>query len=161
MANNRNLAGTKTNGYDVDARYQFSLGNIGDFATQINVSKVNNFVRDADGTGSFIRLQGSFDPEYRGNVSLNWSRGDFSGTLIGNVVSSTTNRSTVRLGSWVTWDLNFGWATPWNGQVTLGARNLFDEDPPTDLVNFDSPYYSSQLHDIFGRVPFIRYEQDL
>ena len=160
LATNQNIAGTKTQGFDVDARYRFSLGEIGDFTAQINASKVNNFVRDAVGDGNFTRLNGTFDPEYRANASLNWSRGDFTGTIIGNVVSSTSNGAGSRLGSWVTWDLQFGWSTPWDGAVTIGARNLFDEDPPLSF-NLDSPYYSNQLHDIFGRVPFIRYQQDL
>ena len=52
------------------------------------------------------------------------------------------------------------YATPWNGLVTIGARNVFDEDPPTSQ-NIGSPYYSNYLHDVYGRVPYIRYEQDL
>jgi iron complex outermembrane receptor protein len=59
-----------------------------------------------------------------------------------------------------TWDLSVSYATPWNGLVTLGARNLFDEDPPTTL-NIGAPYYSNYLHDVYGRVPYVRYEQDL
>ena len=47
-----------------------------------------------------------------------------------------------------------------NGLVTVGARNVFDEDPPTS-VNITSPYYSNYLHDVYGRVPYVRYEQDL
>ena len=57
-------------------------------------------------------------------------------------------------------DLSFGYATPWNGQITIGARNIFDEDPPT-TVNIGSPFYTNYLHDIYGRVPYVRYEQDL
>jgi iron complex outermembrane receptor protein len=50
--------------------------------------------------------------------------------------------------------------TPWNGQVTVGARNVFDEDPPTS-ANIGSPFYSNYLHDVYGRVPYVRYQQDL
>jgi iron complex outermembrane receptor protein len=52
-----------------------------------------------------------------------------------------------------------GYATPWNGQVTIGARNIFDEDPPTSPCC--SPFYSNGLHDVYGRVPYFRYQQDL
>jgi iron complex outermembrane receptor protein len=64
------------------------------------------------------------------------------------------------LSSWTTWDASVGWATPWNGKVTVGARNLFDRDPPTTPA-IGNPNYTEQLHDVFGRVPFVRYEQNL
>ena len=44
--------------------------------------------------------------------------------------------------------------------MTLGARNVFDEDPPQyqDNDDFDSGYDEYQ-REIFGRVPYIRLEQ--
>ena len=59
-----------------------------------------------------------------------------------------------------TWDLQVGYSTPWNGQVAVGARNIFDEDPPTSF-NVGNPFYSNQLHDVYGRVPYLRYDQEL
>ena len=50
--------------------------------------------------------------------------------------------------------------TPWNGTVTVGARNVFDEDPPTS-ANIGSPFYTNYLHDVYGRVPYVRYTQEL
>ncbi|MCZ6827508.1 MAG: TonB-dependent receptor, partial [Gammaproteobacteria bacterium] len=64
------------------------------------------------------------------------------------------------LDDWTTWDLQLNWATPWNGRLTVGARNLFDKDPPQS-PQVPHPFYSNQLHDIYGRVPYIRYTQDL
>ena len=63
--------------------------------------------------------------------------------------------------AWTTFDLQFSWATPWDGALTLGARNLTNEDPPLDSVNFGSPGYDQHYYDVYGRVPYIRYEQDL
>jgi hypothetical protein len=37
---------------------------------------------------------------------------------------------------------------------------VFDRDPPTSL-QIGHPFYTNQLHDVFGRVPFVRYEQNL
>jgi hypothetical protein len=44
--------------------------------------------------------------------------------------------------------------------VTVGARNLFDEDPPT-TQDIGNPFYTNYLYDVYGRVPYVRYEQDL
>ena len=33
------------------------------------------------------------------------------------------------------WDGQVGWAAPWNAQVTVGVRNLFDTDPPLAFLS--------------------------
>ena len=155
---NFNLAGTKTNGLDLDLRYSFSAGGVGDFTTMLTWSHVNNFVQDTGDGSGFDDV--TFTPDDRIQWNLNWSLSDYSATLIGNYVNSTPIGGGVVLDDWTTWDLQLNYATPWNGRLTIGARNLFDEDPPINL-QLGSPFYSNQLHDIFGRVPYIRYTQDL
>ena len=46
--------------------------------------------------------------------------------------------------------------TPWNGIVTLGARNVFDRNPPQGTAGG----YDISQHEIYGRVPYVRIEQD-
>ncbi|MCH7893263.1 MAG: TonB-dependent receptor, partial [Proteobacteria bacterium] len=158
LANNQNLAGTKTNGLDLDLRYSFSAGGVGDFTTQLTWSHVNNFVFDADDGLGFQST--TFSPDDRMQWNLNWSLSDYSATLIGNYVNSTPIGGGATMDDWTTWDLQLNWATPWNGRLTVGARNLFDKDPPLN-DQLGNPFYDNQLHDIFGRVPYIRYTQDL
>ncbi|MCH8247600.1 MAG: TonB-dependent receptor [Bacteroidetes bacterium] len=157
LANNQNLAGVRTNGLDLDLRYSFSAGGVGDFTTQLTWSHVNNYVFDAnDGLGFQSEI---FAPEDRLRWNLNWSLSDYSATLIGNYVADyeTTILSSVTVDNWITWDLQLNWATPWNGRLTIGARNLFDKDPPLG----PGGGYNHFLHDIYGRVPYIRYTHDL
>jgi iron complex outermembrane receptor protein len=80
--------------------------------------------------------------------------------VAGSSIQDPDGTTFAELDSMKTWDLSVSYATPWRGVVTLGARNLFDEDPPT-TADGGAPYYSNYLHDVFGRVPYIRYEQDL
>lgn len=160
MANNQNIAGTRTKGYDVDVQYSFAAGNIGDFTTQVQTSKVTQYEFDSGNGLGYGRLPGTFDPDLRAQWNLNWSRGDFSGAVVANYVTSTSDGAGASLDSWTTWDLQFGWQTPWNARVTIGARNLTDEDPPISTA-LGNPNYSNQLHDAYGRVPYIRYTQDL
>ncbi|MDH3589868.1 MAG: TonB-dependent receptor, partial [Gammaproteobacteria bacterium] len=113
-------------------------------------------------TQPYRRLQQTFDVEMRSALTVNWTRGDFSATLNGNHIDDTSySDGSARLSDWTTFDLQVGYATPWNGRVVVGARNITDEDPPTDPVGLSNPYYSNGLHDVYGRVPYIRYEQDL
>ena len=41
--------------------------------------------------------------------------------------------------------------------ITAGARNVFDRDPP--LPNYGVVYEQGQ-HEIYGRVPYLRFEMD-
>ncbi|MCZ6640288.1 MAG: TonB-dependent receptor, partial [Gammaproteobacteria bacterium] len=157
-AGNFNLAGTRTSGLDLDLHYSFSVGGAGDFTTQLTWSHVNNYVFDTnDGSGY---QQVTFSPDDRIQWNLNWSLSDYSATLIGNYINSTPIGNNVVLGDWTTWDLQLNWATPWNGRLTIGARNLFDKDPPLS-DRLTPPFYSNRLHDIYGRVPYFRYTQIL
>ncbi|MBT8143639.1 MAG: TonB-dependent receptor, partial [Gammaproteobacteria bacterium] len=142
--------------------YNFSIGNAGDFRANFQTTYVNEMERRLAGDSEFARLEQTFDPDYRAALSLDWSRGDFGATLVGNHIDKTSfSDDSANLDSWTTFDLQVSYATPWNGRVVVGARNITDEDPPIDLVGLDSPYYSNGLHDIYGRVPYVRYEQDL
>jgi hypothetical protein len=58
-----------------------------------------------------------------------------------------------------TFDVHFTWRTPWNANLSVGATNLLGagsdsapsaESPPAD-----------PLESIYGRIPYVRYKQDL
>ncbi len=159
---NDNLEGVQTKGYDVGAAYAFSAGGLGDFDVNLQVSVVDEYLRRFSPTQPYRRLQQQFDPDLRGQIGLGWTRGNFGATAIGNHITDTSySDNSANLSSWTTWDIQFNYATPWNGKVVAGARNVFDRDPPRDPTGLSNPYYSNQLHDVYGRVPYIRYEQDL
>jgi iron complex outermembrane receptor protein len=163
--NNTNIAKTETDGLELDASYLFSAGAAGDFRTQLLWTHVLEYERDnGDGLGK-RRLEGTFDPENRASFNLGWSLGDFSANATWNYMDEAENADDdspvyAKVDDYSTVDLSFGYATPWNGQITVGARNIFDEDPPTS-TNIGSPFYTNYLHDVYGRVPYVRYEQDL
>ena len=97
----------------------------------------------------------------RGTFALNWALSDFGANVTVNYMSEATDESRgIELDSYTTVDLQVSYATPWNGQIAVGARNIFDEDPPTS-TQLGSPFYSGSLHDVYGRVPYVRYSQDL
>lgn len=159
-----NLSGRKQDGIDVNAQYRFSLGeNWGDFTARVDASKVLNYEIEVNpGSGFVESLAGAFTPDFRANALLGWTGGDFGASAIYEHITDTnTVGAGAGLGSWNVWHVQFTYDTPWNGKVTVGARNVFDQDPPLNTAVLDHPYYSNGLHDIYGRVPYIRYEQDL
>jgi iron complex outermembrane receptor protein len=165
IENDGNVARTETDGLDVEASYAFSPGRIGDFRATLQWTWVNEYrIDEGDGNG-LEDPRRFYDPDHRGTLGLNWALGDFGANLLwhyiaGSSIQDPDGTTFAELDSMKTWDLSVSYATPWRGIVTLGARNLFDEDPPT-TTDSGAPYYSNYLHDVFGRVPYIRYEQDL
>ena len=94
---------------------------------------------------------------------MTWSFGDFSAggfaTYIGDSEQEIAN-TLQHIPSWTTTNLQVSWMAPWNGKLTLGVRNIGDRAPPLNNVAFASPFYSNSQYDFYGRVPYVRYEQN-
>ena len=70
IATEQNLAGTKTNGLDLDLRYSFSAGGAGDFTTALNWSHVNNFVFDLSDGDGFQQVTKTPDDRIQWNLNM-------------------------------------------------------------------------------------------
>ena len=102
-------------------------------------------------------------PRDRGQLTFNWALGDYSASVVGNHVSDQDGRFPWQGGdhhvaSLITWDVQASYATPWSGQITVGARNVLDRDPPRKTRG--NAAYDRQQNEIYGRVPYLRLEQD-
>ena len=70
--------------------------------------------------------------------------------------SASIDSTGAAVDDYTTVDLSVAYATPWNGLVTVGARNIFDEDPPilgneTGSTAFNSGNTFPSLFDTMGR----------
>lgn len=92
---------------------------------------------------------------------LNWNSsalrvdagfGAFAGSLTGH---RTESRLTTR--SWFDIDLGVSWRTPWQGRLTVGARNLLGPDA-ADVSGRENDAASRLME---ARTPYVRYQQDL
>jgi iron complex outermembrane receptor protein len=100
-------------------------------------------------------------PENRGQLSLSWDSGDWSAAAIANYIDGSSDGTpATTLPSWTTVDLQIGVALPWNGKVTVGVRNVGNKLPPMNDSLYGFPYYDNGLYNIWGRVPYLRYEQN-
>jgi len=61
--------------------------------------------------------------------------------------------------TWVTHDLQLNYQTPWNGKITLGAKNIGEKAPPIGLGQIRQREYDFNLYDGFGRITYLRYTQ--
>ena len=157
-----NVERIETNGIDGEISYAFGMGRLGDFNAVLRWTHVLEFRVPEEG-GSHDIVGSIYTPEDRGQLTLNWSLGDYSAAIVGNYISEQDDDAyygpggSEHLASFTTWDVQASYLTPWNGQVTLGARNVFDRDPPR---NERGVAYDMTQHEIYGRVPYIRIQQD-
>lgn len=183
-----NVGRVDTNGVDIAARYQLEAGVLGFLGFDARATYINKFevVRRAgaaaeDQRGSRNAANGfSPTPKWRANFGLSWSNGAHSANTTvryidsyGNDQNASPTFGTPEIKSFTTVDLQYQLAL--NGLINdeetviaVGANNVFDVDPPA-LPRFDSagnvvqggvrPGYDGEVHDIRGRVLYVRFTQ--
>ena len=159
-----NLSGFKTSGYDFDITYRFGVGDVGEFEVTGAVAYITRFDTEAFPGDGFSSALGFSAPDLRATAGLSWALGDHAAQLMVNHIgeSNPIGLPNVVLDAYTTVDVQYSWATPWDGKITIGARNLFAEDPPLDPGGqIGHPNWSRFLHDALGRMTYVRYEQDL
>ena len=99
------------------------------------------------------QIRGGLPPEWNsGSLSLGGGVGNFGGEITGQMIEvpgQTTRYSS--LGAGVTW------RTPWRAKLSVGADNLVSRGKNP----FGLPDARSEAENNEGRVPYVRYQQDL
>ncbi|GAA0717105.1 hypothetical protein [Dokdonella soli] len=83
------------------------------------------------------------------SLSLGLDAGSLRGAIVGHVLSSDDPALAGK--RWTTLDLGVSWRTPWSGELSVGAQNLWaaPSNSPRDAENTQT------------RTPYIQYRQDL
>ena len=99
------------------------------------------------------QIRGGLPPEWdSGSLSLSGGIGNFGGEITGQMIEvpGQTNRYST-LGAGVTW------RTPWKARLSVGAENLVSHGKNP----FGLPDARTDTNTEEGRVPYVRYQQDL
>lgn len=156
----QNLGGQKTDGVDLDLRYSLD-SNYGAFQFNYLLTWVNSFDEiKADGTKR--KLAGEWrHPEWRWNATLDWSLDDWAATgrvnYIGEYTDNVDAGATGTVDSFVTFDGSVTYAGVKDWRFTLGANNLFDEEPPfsgSDFMGYDVETHSAQGRFAYAKVSY-------
>lgn len=92
-------------------------------------------------------------------VNLDWSKGNFSGGIQGFYREQVQFLDREDLDSSTTFDVHFTWRAPWNASLSVGTTNLLNsgsEDSGKPENGMKDPFES-----VYGRIPYVRYQQDL
>jgi len=91
------------------------------------------------------------------SLQINWTNGPFSSGLQ-SVYQQIPVLPGIRRGEdLTTFNLHFTWQTPWHGALSIGANNLLDSTGTAATA----PEGEEAISSIYGRIPYVRYKQDL
>ena len=155
-----NGADSEITGVDLEFQLGVSTNRAGDISLGLQLTRILDAdIRQGYRIGSGAEewnLDGSADSA---RVSFDWQKGAFSGGVESYYRAPVEFMNRGGLESMTTFDVHFTWRTPWNANLSIGASNLLnsgaDNDPVSD-TGLNDPFES-----VYGRIPYVRYEQDL
>ncbi|GAA0365667.1 TonB-dependent receptor [Bowmanella denitrificans] len=150
---NANLGYREVTGMDLRLQYQFDT-EYGSFAPEIQWSHIAKYEDELVGT--VIEREGMEEyPANRANFNLLYSIGDFAVNYRYNWIDSMEANSKGRFAAWDMHSINAIWTGIDGLEISVGVRNLTDEDPSIDDNlgwTADTGATSMKLYDIDGRV---------
>jgi hypothetical protein len=99
------------------------------------------------------------EPFNTASMNLEWRRGSISSGIQGFYRESVDFLNRKSLDSLTTFDVHFTWRTPWNANLSVGAANVLNAG--TEGTTGAEPQPVDPLESIYGRIPYVRYKQDL
>ena len=96
-------------------------------------------------------------PSDRSSAAINWRYGNHTvSTYIHYVGGFGLPAAEFSISPHAEYDLFYRWQSPWDGRITMGVKNLTDEDP--ELGSYSSPLPQAyNLYSLDGRVLYVSY----
>ena len=160
-ANPLNGIDSRSEGVDINLQLGFTTNEFGSLQLGLQFSRIieSEFSMFSLDNGTPLRWLPA-EPFNTAQMNLDWSRGDFSGGIQGFYRGQVDMGAYPGFNDLSSFDLYFTWRTPWNADLSVGASNLLnsgtDNKPENNSEQFDDPFEM-----IYGRVPYVRYKQDL
>jgi len=115
-------------GIDSEIRYDLKTSRLGQFRFVASSTYLRNYVFQGQEIAYTYDL-----PRFRGTFAIDWIRGDWSAAVFADVIGSYDNLyGPGRVASQTTINPQISYSGVWKTKITLGARNIFNTDPPFD-----------------------------
>jgi hypothetical protein len=142
----------------------FKVGYATDTSGDLRLGLAFSRVLDADYQGIFSSGSQALawtlaEPFNTARMNLEWSKGSFSSGIQGYYRDSMDFLDRNSLDSLTTFDVHFTWRTPWNANLSVGASNVLNAGAENPSKTDSQPV--DPLESIYGRIPYVRYKQDL
>lgn len=149
----------ETSGLDVKATASFDFGSAGSLVSNVQLS--HTFDYSVDGGRNLVEDIGV--PRQRGAWTNSYTVGDltfgYNLNMIGSTAEDTVDGEQIgHIGTYVTHDFQVNYTSPWDNRFTFGIQNAFEKLP--ELVGYDGRDYNYYLYDGYGRVYYVRFQQN-
>lgn len=151
---------SEASGVNLNFKVGFTTDNTGDVRLGLAFSRVLEANYEGLYSGASEALSWTLaEPFNTAQMNLEWSRGSFSSGIQGYYRDSADflNRKTVD--SLTTFDVHFTWRTPWNANLSVGASNVLNSG--TESIGGTESQPVDPMESVYGRIPYVRYKQDL
>ena len=155
-----NYMSGETTGVDIEFQVGFAMDSAGDIRLGLQLTHVMDASYEA--TSNLVPGLQNWtisNPFESAKMNLDWSKGNFSGGLQGNYRDEIQFLNRESLDSSTTFDVQFTWRAPWNANLSVGTTNVLGAG------SGDKGKTDSGMHDpfeaVYGRIPYVRYQQDL
>ena len=151
---------SEVTGIDLEFKLGVTTDNAGDMQIGLQFTHVldGSYETQAEARDSFTNwtLAEPFDSA---RVSFAWQKNSFSGGFEGFYREPVEFLDRSNLDSVTTFDVYFTWRAPWNASLSVGASNLLNSGVDESTTNENT--ITDPFEAVYGRIPYVRYQQDL
>ncbi len=158
-----NIGNVTTSGLDIEANYGLET-DMGDFRFSYVVNYVLSYEDarpNADGSMRIDTREGDFEqPEVRWTFNTVWMQGDWNASMAVNYIGEFKQDASVAtegmsdIDSWTTVDTTVNYIGLENTTLSIGATNLFNEEPPFSYHDFMG--FVNSTHNSQGRFVYVK-----
>lgn len=153
---------SEAKGVDLNFRVGFTTDQAGEVQLGLALTRVYDAHFNGLNGGAFTPLSwNEAEPFSAASLGIEWKRGAFSSGLRGYYREQIDFMDRQRLDSLGTFDVHFTWRAPWNASFSVGASNVLGAGTE-EVSAADKPVSGAdRFESIYGRIPYVRYQQDL
>ncbi len=155
---------SKLEGVGVNLALGINHTSMGELQLGLQLSRINSVELNYSAAKSGFNLNPQLSqanlpiaPYNTAAVNFDWRRGSFSGGVQGFYRDPLTLDNQQNTESLTGFDIYFSWHTPWNANLSIGTTNVLNSSNTNKLANDGNDPFEL----IYGRVPYVRYQQDL
>jgi hypothetical protein len=159
-ANSLKYLNSEASGVNLNFKVGYATDKRGDFRLGLAFTRVLEAGYQGGLTNSAENLSWTLaEPFNSASMNLEWSKGAFSSGIQGYYRDSVDFLNRNSMDSLTTFDVHFTWRTPWNANLSVGASNVLNSGGESTVSTDSKPV--DPLESIYGRIPYVRYKQDL
>jgi len=148
----------ESSGLDIEFQVGFAMDSAGDIRLGLQLTHVVD--ASYTSTSAFSPSLQNWtisNPFDSAKMNLDWSKGNFSGGLQGYYRDQIQFLNNQELDSSTTFDVHFTWRAPWNANLSVGTSNVLGAgEKDKNDTGMRDPFEA-----VYGRIPYVRYQQDL